>query len=144
VKDATHFFAQPVVRIGPILRDDQEAIEGLPSPADIRRIVVGISQQIANLGGNSSMRAGATSLSASLAGVSATAKGIHIAATVAIRCSFQPYTHPCQPDLVHAASVSIDVCGTTPCSRCFLCHTPPFARSTGLSMEAARPHVAHG
>ena len=34
------------------------------------------------------------------------------------------------------------VWGTTPCSRPFLCHTPPLARSTVLSMATARPQVA--
>ena len=40
--------------------------------------------------------------------------------------------------------VSIDVCGTFPASRSFLCQTPPLARSTVLSIAAARPQAAHG
>jgi hypothetical protein len=31
-----------------------------------------------------------------------------------------------------------------PASRSFLCHTPPRARSTVLSIAAARPHRVHG
>src|SRR5512143_220363 len=36
------------------------------------------------------------------------------------------------------------VCGTTPCSRCCLCHTPPWARSGVLSSAAPWPCSAHG
>ncbi len=79
-----------------------------------------------------------------LAGVRSAATGSHTLATTATLCSFQPYTQPCQPDFVQAASVSIEVWGTTPASRSFLCHTPPRAPNTVLSMATARPEVAHG
>jgi hypothetical protein len=62
-------------------------------------------------------------LSATLAGVKSAAKGIQTAATVVTRCSFHPYTHPCHPDLVQCASVSMEVWGTIPCSRSFWCQT---------------------
>jgi hypothetical protein len=38
----------------------------------------------------------------------------------------------------------MEVCGTRPASRCFLCQTPPLAASTVLSMATARPPSAHG
>ena len=77
------------------------------------------------------MRSGAWRLSAALAGVSSAARGIQTRAAVQTRCSFQPYTQPCQPDLVQWASVSIEVCGTTPASRSFLCQTPPHGAQHG-------------
>ena len=83
-------------------------------------------------------------MSAALAGVSSAASGIQTAATVTTRWSFQPSTQPCQPDLVQPASVSIEVCGTTPASRCFLCQTPPLACSAVLSIATACPPVAQG
>jgi len=42
------------------------------------------------------------------------------------------------------AWVSIDVCGITPCSLCFWCHTPPLALSKVLSIAAALPICSHG
>ncbi len=83
-------------------------------------------------------------LSASEAVVSRAARGIQAAPTAQTRCNFQPYTQPCQPDLVQLASVSIEEWGTTPASRSFLCQTPPLARSTVLSMAAARAYASQG
>ncbi len=60
------------------------------------------------------MSDGAIWLSATSAGVSLAESGIHIPATVMAKCSFHPFTHPCQPDLVQAASVSMEVWGTLP------------------------------
>ena len=108
---------------------------------------MGIMTSLKNLlqkGGSSWRRPGAWRLSAALAGVSSAARGIQTRAAVQTRCSFQPYTQPCQPDLVQWASVSIEVCGTTPASRSFLCQTPPRARNTVLSMAAARAQSAQG
>src|SRR5215212_7004043 len=60
------------------------------------------------------------------------------------RCSFHPYTHPCQPLLVQSASVSIAVWGTLPACLSFLCHTPPFACKTVLSRATALPLRSQG
>src|SRR5918994_4298955 len=94
--------------------------------------------------GNSSIRCGATSLSAVLAGVSLAASGIQTSQTAMARCSFQPYTQPCQPDLVQWASVSIELWGTLPAFLSFLCHTPPFACKTVLSRASALPLLSQG
>jgi hypothetical protein len=91
-----------------------------------------------------SINSNASSLSATLAGVNSAANGNHTAPTVVTRCNFQPYTQPCHPDFVQCASVSIEVCGTTFASRSFVCHTPPLARSTVLSIAAACPQVSQG
>lgn len=48
VEDATHFFPNIGMGIRPILRDDQEAVRGLPGLADVGRIVVNVTQQIAD------------------------------------------------------------------------------------------------
>src|SRR5215216_3718182 len=94
--------------------------------------------------GNCSIRCGATSLSAVLAGVSLAQSGIQTSQTVMAKCSFHPYTHPCQPLLVQSASVSMDVWGTTPASLSFLCHTPPFACKVVLSRATALPLLSQG
>ncbi len=48
------------------------------------------------------------------------------------------------PDLAQWASVSIEVCGTTPLSWSFLCQTPPLANRIVLSTATARPYAAQG
>src|SRR5215208_4658873 len=94
--------------------------------------------------GSCSMREGATRLSAVLAGVSLAASGIQTSHTAMARCSFHPYTHPCQPLLVQSASVSMDVWGTLAAFLSFLCHTPPFACKTVLSRATALPLLSQG
>ncbi len=48
-------------------------------------------------------------------------------------------------DFVQPASISMRLCGTTPLSLSFLCQSAPsLARSTVLSMAAARPQCRHG
>jgi hypothetical protein len=83
-------------------------------------------------------------LSAVLAGVSLAASGIQTSQTQMARCSFHPYTHPCQPLLVHSASVSIDVWGTLPAFLSFLCHTPPLACKVVESRATALPLLSQG
>src|SRR4030095_14287294 len=83
-------------------------------------------------------------LSAVLAAVSSAPRGIQTDPTDTARCSFQPYHQPCHPDFDHPASVSIDVCGISPASLCFLCQTPPLVFKGVLSTATARPWAAQG
>src|SRR5919112_2779173 len=94
--------------------------------------------------GNRSIKYGATKLSAVLAGVSLQQSGIQTSQTQMARCSFHPYTHPCQPDLVQPASVSMELWGTIPASLSFLCHTPPLACKVVLSRATALPLLSQG
>ena len=47
MKDATDFLPNTGVGIGSILRNDQEAVKGLPRLANVKRIVMNVTQQIA-------------------------------------------------------------------------------------------------
>jgi hypothetical protein len=49
VEDATHLFADIVVRVRSILGGDQAAVEGLPSLMDVGGIVVEVTQQVASV-----------------------------------------------------------------------------------------------
>src|SRR5262249_61555771 len=55
-----------------------------------------------------------------------------------------PSHQPCHPDLPQGASVSMEVWGTTPASRSFLCQTPPCARTAVLSQAAPWPCCTQG
>jgi hypothetical protein len=46
MKDATDLLSDTGVRIGPILRDDQEAVKGPPRLANVGCIAVNVAQQI--------------------------------------------------------------------------------------------------
>jgi hypothetical protein len=128
---------------------DGERAERVQVAADLDPIVgvrmgtsAGGNQEVA--GGGTGRRRGAISWSAAFAGVMSTAGGIQTAATVVARRSFQPWTQPYRPDLVRWATASIEVCGATPGSRCFLGQTPPRAWSPVLSIAAAGPRSSHG
>src|SRR5262249_56422927 len=60
------------------------------------------------------------------------------------RCTFHPSHQPCHPDLLQCASVSMEVWGTTPASRSFLCQPPPCARTAVLSQAAPWPCCTQG
>src|SRR5579871_3443315 len=56
-----------------------------------------------------------------------------------------PAVPPAMPaDLLQPAWVSILLCGISPFSRCFLCHTPPPVLRAVLSSATARPACAQG
>jgi hypothetical protein len=56
-----------------------------------------------------------------------------------------PAGHPARPAGFGPPGFGImEGCGMTPASRSALCQTPPRARSTVLSIAAARPHVNQG
>src|SRR5262249_61594840 len=94
--------------------------------------------------GNWTNNRGAISLSATLAMVNSAAKGIQRLPMDTARCNFHPYHQPCHPDLLQCASVSMEVWGTTPASRSFLCQPPPCARTAVLSQAAPWPCCTQG
>src|SRR3954469_6752741 len=140
VEDASDFDTIISVRVSSSFGGDQEPLGAFACLPDVGRVVVDVSEHEAGFSpGNSSIRCGAISLSAVLAGVSLAESGIQTPQPAMARCSFYPYTHPCQPLLVQPASVSMEVWGTMPASLSFLCHTPRFARKVVLSRATALP-----
>ena len=145
VEDAPDLHAIVGVRVSSAFSGNQKPLLAFGTClSDVGGIVVVSPRTKRASSGNSSMRSGATRLSAVLAGVSLAASGIHTSHTVMARCSFHPYTHPCQPRLVQPASVSMEVWGTMPASLSFLCHTPPLACKTVLSRATALPLFSQG
>ena len=110
VEDASDFDAIIGVRVSSSFGGDHKPLGALACLPDVGRVVVDVSESTKRAScGNSSMRCRATSLSAVLAGVSLAQSGIQTSQSAMAKCSFHPYTHPCQPLLVQAASVSMDV-----------------------------------
>ena len=91
VEDASDFDAIIGVRVSSSFGSDHKPLGAFAGLMYIEPVVVEVSEQEAgSSSGNSSMRCGATSLSAVLAGVSLAQSGIQTSQTQMATCSFHP------------------------------------------------------
>ncbi len=112
MKDSPHLHPGGVgVRVSASFGGDQKPLRLLAFLAHVLGVVMGVSQHEARLIGQlfDQRRSYLVVCHVVGRGEAGRQRGIHTEETVMARCSFHPYTHPCQPLLVQAASVSMEV-----------------------------------
>ncbi len=139
MEDATDLDAVVGVRVLAPFGSNQQPSLGLAQFEQFGVVVLDIPQDDSDVGGQLVQQGRSLGVVPSVGGGEASGQGDPDGGDRGDEVEFPAVDPAMLDELVQPASVSMELCGTTPASRCFLCQTPPWAARAALSMAAAGP-----